>query len=432
MRHERGKPWVVCREFSTLRLFDRRTHHILSVGWAVLVNPPMVEHRWWTLEALSTTTDPVYPEDLRRHRGRVQYIAPGRARVSLQAIHDLIQVVPKAELHVHIEGTLEPELMFEIAERNRVQIPFSDVDAVRAAYRFTDLQSFLDIYYQGAAVLRSEQDFEDLMSKYLRRAAADGVRHSEIFFDPQTHTERGIAFPVLMSGFRAAIARAEREHGITAELILCFVRHLGPEAAAETLTEAEPHLDGVVAVGVDSTEVGHPPEPYAEVYGRARALGLRSTAHAGEEGPASYIRGALDTLSAERIDHGIHCVDDPELVRRLADERIPLTVCPLSNVRIHQFARMEDHILPQLMDAGLLVTINSDDPAYFGGYVTDNYRAVADAFGFGAPEVVTLARNSIEGSFLPDARKAGLLADVDRVAIGASRAGPDDILPEVP
>lgn len=339
-----------------------------------------------------------------------------------QAIHDLIPLLPKAELHVHIEGTLEPEPMFEMAERNRVEIPFPDVEAVRAAYRFTDLQSFLDIYYQSAAVLRTEDDFEDLMSAYLRRAAADGVRHAEIFFDPQTHTERGVRFPVFMDGFRAAIARAGQEHGITAGLILCFVRHLGPDAAAETLTEAEPHLEGVVAVGIDSTEVGHPPEPYADVYARARALGLRCTAHAGEEGPASYIRGALDTLLAERIDHGVHCVEDPELVERLADERIPLTLCPISNVRIQQFDRMEDHVLPQLMKAGLLVTINSDDPAYFGGYIADNYRAVADAFQFDVAEVVTLARNSIEASFLPNAKKAQLFNEVDQAVEDAVQA----------
>ena len=333
-----------------------------------------------------------------------------------QSISHLIRVVPKTELHVHVEGTLEPELMFELAERNRVAIPFPDIEAVRAAYRFDDLQSFLDLYYQGAAVLRTDEDFDDLLSAYLRRATADGVSHAEIFFDPQTHTERGLAFPVFMDGFRAAIARAERELGITADLILCFVRHLGPEAAAETLTLAESHLEGVVAVGIDSTEIGHPPEAFADVYRRARSLGLRATAHAGEEGPATYIRRALDTLGADRIDHGIHAVDDPELLKRLADERTPLTVCPISNVRIKQFERMADHVLPQLMDAGVLVTINSDDPAYFGGYVADNYQAVADAFDLSAADVVTLARGSIEASFLPDARKGRLLGEVDGVA----------------
>ena len=342
--------------------------------------------------------------------------------MSAQAVGDLIPVLPKTELHVHIEGTLEPEMMFEVAERNRVEIPFRDVEAVRAAYRFTDLQSFLDIYYQGAAVLQTEDDFDDLMSAYLRRAAADGVRHAEIFFDPQTHTERGIPFAVFMDGFRAAIARTGHQYGVTAELILCFLRHLGPDAAAETLTEAEPHLEGVVAVGVDSTEIGHPPEPYADVYGRAGALGLRTVAHAGEEGPAAYIRGALDALRAERIDHGIRCVEDPDLVKRLRDERIPLTLCPISNVKIRQFERIEDHVLPQLMDAGVLITVNSDDPAYFGGYVADNYRAVANAFELGVADVVMLARNSIEASFLSNARKAVLLDEVDRVAEGPPRA----------
>jgi adenosine deaminase len=309
-------------------------------------------------------------------------------------------------------------MMFELAERNRVEIPFRDVEALRAGYRFTDLQLFLDIYYQGAAVLQTEVDFEDLMAAYLRRAVTDGVRHAEIFFDPQTHTERGIPFAVFMDGFRAAIARSGLEDGITAALILCFVRHLGADAAAETLTEAEPHLEGVVAVGLDSTEIGHPPEPFADVFGRARALGLRTVAHAGEEGPAGYIRGALDTLRAERIDHGIRCVEDPDLVRRLRDERIPLTVCPLSNVKIQRFERIEDHVLTQLMDAGVLVSIHSDDPAYFGGYIADNYRTVADAFEFGVAEVVMLARNSIEASFLPNARKAELLHEVDLVAEG--------------
>lgn len=336
--------------------------------------------------------------------------------MSSQAVVGLIPVLPKTELHVHIEGTLEPEMMFEVAERNRVEIPFRDVESLRASYRFADLQSFLDIYYQGAAVLRTEADFEDLMSAYLHRAAADGVRHAEIFFDPQTHTERGVPFAVFMDGFRAAIAQTGQEDGITAALILCFVRHLGAGAAAETLTEAEQHLEGVVAVGLDSTEIGHPPEPFADVYDRARALGLRTVAHAGEEGPASSIRGALDTLRAERIDHGIRGVEDPDVVRRLRDERIPLTLCPVSNVRTQQFERIEDHVLPQLMDAGVLVTINSDDPAYFGAYVADNYRAVADAFEFGVADVVMLARNSIEASFLPGARKAELLDEVDRVA----------------
>ncbi|MGQ0847950.1 MAG: adenosine deaminase [Actinomycetota bacterium] len=349
--------------------------------------------------------------------------------MSRQALHDLIRVVPKTELHVHIEGTLEPELMFEIAERNRVRIPYPDVEAVRAAYRFTDLQSFLDIYYQAAAVLRTEQDFDDLLWAYLGRASADGVRHAEIFFDPQIHTARGIAFPVFMGGFRAAIARAERDYGITADLVLCFVRHLGPGSAAETLAEAEPHLEGVVAVGLDSTELGHPPEPYADVYSRARALGLRCTAHAGEEGPASYIRGALDTLKVERIDHGIHCVDDPALVKRLASERIPLTLCPISNVRIKQFERIDQHPLPQMMSAGLVVTINSDDPAYFGGYVADNYRAVADAFDFGVAEVAKLARNSIDASFLTTAEKLALLGEVDQVEENALQASPNEVLP---
>ena len=326
----------------------------------------------------------------------------------------LINELPKTELHVHIEGTLEPELLLATAVRNGVELPFEDVDAAHAAYQFSDLQSFLDLLYQGAAVLQTPRDFYELMSDYLRRAAADGVRHAEIFFDPQTHTERGVGFPVFMEGFRSAIVDARSV--ITADLILCFLRHLSGEEAVATLREAEPHLEGVVAVGLDSTEIGRPAELFEEAFDRARGLGLRTVAHAGEEGPAENIVAALDVLGAERIDHGVHSVDDPEVVRRLAVEGIPLTMCPISNVALKVVDRIEDHPLPHLIEAGVKVTVNSDDPAYFGGYVGDNYEALADGLGFGAEELVALARNSIEASFLDAGRKGELLAELEAVA----------------
>lgn len=310
------------------------------------------------------------------------------------------RTLAKTELHVHIEGTLEPELMFELASQNQVELPFPDVDAVRRAYRFTDLQSFLDIYYQGAAVLQTRDDFAALMAAYLDRAAADGVVHAEIFFDPQTHTARGIGFETFMAGFRDAISGARRSHGITASLIMCFLRHLEGEAALATMKEAEDHLEGVVAVGLDSSEVGYPPELYQAAYDRARELGLRAVAHAGEEGPPSYIAGALDVLGAERIDHGVRCLEDPELVARLRRERIPLTVCPFSNVALRVVDRLEDHPLPRLMAEDLRVTINSDDPAYFGGYIGDNYVGCAESLGLDGTQLTTLAANSIEASFL--------------------------------
>lgn len=331
---------------------------------------------------------------------------------------DLASRLPKAELHIHIEGTLEPEMMFDLADRNRVELPWRDVDEVRAAYRFTDLQSFLDVYYAGAAVLRTEDDFADLMAAYLRRAHAGGVRHAEIFFDPQTHLRRGVGFPVFMEGFRRAMAAASRELGMSSALIMCFLRDLPPADALATLEQAEPHLEGVVAVGLDSAERDHPPEPFADAYRRAKALGLRAVAHAGEEGPASYIRGALDTLGVERVDHGVRCLEDPDLVARLRDEWIPLTVCPLSNVRLRVVDRIEDHPLPRLLEEGLVVTVNSDDPAYFGGYVDDNFRAVADGLGLDDATLVGLARNSVDASFLDDARKRALHAEIDRVAAG--------------
>lgn len=329
---------------------------------------------------------------------------------------DFIISLPKAELHVHIEGTLEPEMMFELAARNRVDLPFASVDEVRAAYEFTDLQSFLDIYYQGAAVLQTPDDFHDLMWAYLERAAADGVRHTEMFFDAQTHTNRGIGFDVFMPGFAAAMDRATAEFGMTSLLIMCFLRHLPESAAIDTLEAARPYLDQIAAVGLDSSELGHPPEDFEWVFAMARDAGLRSVAHAGEEGPPSFISGALDSLRAERIDHGVTCDQDDGLVSRLATEQIPLTMCPLSNVRLKAFERIEDHNLKRLMERGVKVTVNSDDPSYFGGYIADNYRAVQQGLGLADADLAVLARNSIEASFLDDEAKAGLIAELEEMA----------------
>lgn len=321
-----------------------------------------------------------------------------------------VRGLPKAELHLHIEGTLEPELMFHLAARNGVDLPYRSVEEVRAAYEFEDLQSFLDIYYQAASVLVAEDDFADLMAAYLARARDDGVRHAEIFFDPQTHTERGIDVGTVVRGF----ARAQREAAplITSTLILCFLRHLSPEAALEVLEASRPFLDHVQGVGLDSGEVGNPPELFAEPYRMAVEAGLRPVAHAGEEGPAEYVRSALDVLGVERIDHGVRAGDDPALVERLATERIPLTMCPLSNQRLKVVPDLRDHNLANLMDAGVVVTVNSDDPAYFGGYVGDNYLAIAEALDLSRDQVVQLALNSIEASFLPEDRKAELRDEI--------------------
>ena len=330
-------------------------------------------------------------------------------------MEDFIKRLPKAELHLHIEGTLEPRMMFDLAARNGFELPYPDVESVAAAYHFRNLQSFLDIYYQGAAVLQTPQDFHELMSAYLDRAASDGVRHAEIFFDPQAHTERGIGYDVFMEGFRSGISDARARHGISADLILCFLRHLGGEAALATIQAAEPHLEGVVAVGLDSSEVGYPPELFAAAYAQARHLGLRAVAHAGEEGPPEYVVGALDILGAERIDHGVRSIEDPDLTARLRRDQVPLTVCPLSNVALRVVELLSDHPLPKMMEDGLLVSINSDDPSYFGGYVGENYLAVNDDLGFGEQRLAALAANSIESSFLPDDRKAELLSEIENV-----------------
>ena len=334
-------------------------------------------------------------------------------------IESFIRGVPKAELHLHIEGSLEPELAFELAERNGVELRFPDVEALRRAYEFTDLQSFLDIYYECAAVLVTRQDFRDLTWAYLRRARADNVCHAEIFFDPQTHTQRGIGIDVVIGGIGDALKAAPTELGLSAGLILCFLRHLSSEAAMSTLEAALPYKQQLLGVGLDSSEVGNPPEKFRAVFERARAEGLRLVAHAGEEGPPSYIRQALELLHVDRIDHGVRVLEDPELAERLARDEVPLTVCPLSNVKLAVFERLEDHNLKQLLDRGLQVTVNSDDPAYFGGYVNDNYLAVARALKLSKQQVVTLAENSIRASFLDAAEKSRLLS---RIAEAASAA----------
>ena len=321
-----------------------------------------------------------------------------------------VRGLPKSELHIHIEGTLEARMMFDLARRNGVALPYNSIEEVEAAYAFADLQSFLDIYYEAAAVLRTEEDFADLMSAYLARAAADGVRHAEIFFDPQTHTERGIDIGTVIRGFVSAQEDAAPD--ITSTLILCFLRHLPAEAAVETLDAARPYLEYIQGVGLDSGEKGNPPELFAEPYRMAVEAGLIPVAHAGEEGPAGYIRSTLDVLGARRIDHGVRACDDPDLVDRLAREQVPLTICPLSNQRLQVFPDLRLHPLKRFMDAGVLVTVNSDDPAYFGGYVGDNYLAIADALGLTRAEMVRLARNSIEATFLPDDRKATLQDEI--------------------
>ena len=312
---------------------------------------------------------------------------------------DLLRAMPKAELHIHIEGSLEPELIFALARRNQVAIPYASVEALRQAYAFTNLQSFLDIYYAGASVLLVEQDFHDMAMAYFERAAADNVVHAELFFDPQTHTARGVDIGVVIQGLHRACQDARARWGIDASLILCFLRHLSEADALATLEQALPYRDLFIGVGLDSSELGHPPEKFSQVFARCRALGLHVVAHAGEEGPPAYIWSALDVLQAERIDHGVQAVHDSALVQRLAAERVPLTVCPLSNLKLCVFPDLAQHNLPQLLEAGLVATINSDDPAYFGGYMNENFLQTFAATGMGAEQAYTLARNSFEASF---------------------------------
>lgn len=331
----------------------------------------------------------------------------------------LIARLPKAELHLHIEGSLEPEMLFDLAGRNGVKLPFASVAEVRAAYSFSNLQDFLDIYYQGMSVLQTEQDFHDLTWAYLQRAHADNVRHVEIFFDPQGHTERGIAFATVLDGIERALKRGEAELGISFRLIMCFLRHLSEDEAQATLDEALPHLARIHGVGLDSSEVGHPPSKFARVFARARELGLHLVAHAGEEGPPEYVHEALDLLRIERIDHGNRALEDAALVQRVVSEGLTLTVCPQSNLRLCVIDRMENSPVKRMLDLGIRATVNSDDPAYFGGYMNDNFHAVASALDLTEAELVRLAENSFAGSFLPEADKARHIAAVRAAAEGA-------------
>jgi len=324
-----------------------------------------------------------------------------------------IDGLPKAELHLHIEGTIEPETMFRFTERNGIALPYASVEALRAAYDFGELQDFLDLYYQGMRVLQTEDDYYEMTWAYLEKARAQNVLHAEIFFDPQGHTSRGIAFETVLDGISRALADGCKQLGIGTRLIMCFLRDRDATEAMATLEQALPHRDRIVGVGLDSAERGNPPAKFREVFERARALGFQTVAHAGEEGPAAYVRDALDLLHVTRIDHGIRALDDPGLVARLVRERVPLTVCPLSNVRLKVVDDIRRHPLRTMMDKGLFVTVNSDDPAYFGGYVNENFAAVQEGLGLSDEDLTQLARNSFEAAFLPHADKRRLVQQVD-------------------
>lgn len=330
--------------------------------------------------------------------------------------------LPKAELHVHIEGTFEPDLIFALAERNRVALPYPSVEALRAAYEFRDLQSFLNLYYAAMNVLRTEADFAELTNEYLARAHSQGLVHAEIFFDPQAHTARGVPFRTAIDGLWSAVRNSETHYGVSTRLIMSFLRDASVESALETLALALPFGERIVAVGLDSAELGHPPSKFRDVFARARAAGWKAVAHAGEEGPPAYVWEALDVLGVSRIDHGVRSLEDPKLVDRLRDEQIPLTVCPLSNVKLRVCESLGEHPLRRMLDAGLLVTVNSDDPAYFGGYVGENYEAVAQALALEPATLATLARNSFTASFLSPRMRAAYLARVDAVANATEEA----------
>ena len=331
-------------------------------------------------------------------------------------LNALIDRLPKAELHLHLEGSLEPELMFELARRNAVEIPFKTVEEVRAAYQFANLQEFLDIYYVGMNVLITEQDFFDLTWAYLERAHADTVRHVEVFFDPQGHTDRGVTFATVIAGITRALDKAETEWGLTSKLILCFLRHLSEEAAFETLEQAKPYLERIEAVGLDSSEMGHPPSKFERVFAAAAELGLKRVAHAGEEGPPAYVYEALDLLKIDRLDHGNRALEDTALVKRLAGEGMTFTVCPLSNLKLCGVTDLGEHPLKRMLGLGLKATVNSDDPAYFGGYVNENFKQTAAAVGLTEGEIITLAKNSFTGSFLPQADIDRRVAEIDALA----------------
>jgi adenine deaminase len=328
-------------------------------------------------------------------------------------MEDFIQQLPKAELHLHIEGSLEPELMFALAERNNVTLPFSTIEEVKQAYNFSDLQSFLDIYYQGANVLIKKEDFFDLTWDYLQKVAKENVKHVEIFFDPQTHTDRGIEFSTVIGGIQEALDKAQAELGISSFLIMCFLRHLSEEEAFKTLEQAAPFKAQIKAVGLDSSEVGHPPAKFERVFTKAREMGMLTVAHAGEEGAPDYIWQALDLLKVERIDHGVRCIEDDKLVELLVEKQIPLTVCPLSNVKLRVYKKLEDHNLKTLLDKGLRVMINSDDPSYFGGYLLENYRQCQKALNLNKKDLALLAKNSFLSSFLTEAEKTQFVNEID-------------------
>jgi adenine deaminase len=331
-----------------------------------------------------------------------------------QHLRDLVCGMPKAELHIHIEGSLEPELIFDLARRNGVALSYPDVESLRRAYDFQDLQSFLDIYYAGASVLLTRQDFYDMTWAYLERAHADNVRHVEMFFDPQTHTARGVPFAEVIEGIHAAMQHGRQKYRISGGLIMCFLRHLSEEEAFATLEQAMPHLDKIIGVGLDSSERGHPPEKFARVFARSGELGLHRVAHAGEEGPPEYIRSALDVLQVERIDHGVRCLEDQQLVQRLAASRMALTVCPLSNIKLRVFEEIGRHNLADLLRAGLAATVNSDDPAYFGGYMNANFVAAFEALPLTREDAKVLAINSFEAAFLSREDKRKLVDEVER------------------
>ena len=332
---------------------------------------------------------------------------------TIDQLDALIDAIPKAELHLHIEGTLEPAHLMALSEKNRTPVPFDTVEEVKAAYKFNNLQEFLDIYYQGMSVLLTEEDFYELTMAYLRRAKADACAHVEIFFDPQGHTDRGVAFGAVISGILSALRDGERELGVSSELILCFLRHLSEQSAFETLEMAKPYADQLLGVGLDSSEVGHPPSKFERVFAAARDMGLKAFAHGGEEGPPAYVWEALNQLKIERLDHGVRSLEDDQLVRRLVDDEITLTVCPLSNLKLAVVNDLADHPLKRMLELGLKATVNSDDPPYFGGYVNDNFKACARELGLGATDIKTLARNSISGSYLPNERQQNLIAAID-------------------
>ena len=335
-------------------------------------------------------------------------------------LQNIIEKIPKAELHLHIEGTFEPELMFEIARRNNIVTRFKSVEELRKAYDFHNLQSFLDIYYEGANVLIYEKDFYDLTFAYLLKCREDYVVHTEIFFDPQTHTHRGISFKVMFNGIFASLKDAEKEWGITSQMIMCFLRHLSEEDAMKTLKEALPYKNNILAVGLDSSEVGHPPSKFERVFKEAIKEGFLTVAHAGEEGPPEYVWEALDLLKVKRIDHGVRCIEDEKLMRRIISEKIPLTVCPLSNIKLCVFKKMEDHNLQKLLQQGVIVTINSDDPAYFGGYANQNYIKTVEALNLNVGDVVQIAKNSFQASFMSDELKKSWMKKCDHF-LGTSK-----------